>query len=172
MAKAEITNGFVFFWGAAPPQGVFSNWYKHSFEHEGKRFNCSEQYMMYAKAVVFDDESTAAKIMKEKDPREQKALGRQVKNFDAGKWMAVCQDIMVPALVSKFEQDPYALEVMLSTEDAIIVEASPFDNIWGIGLSADNPNAQIPGRWKGKNYLGNVLMRARDELRRRISEKT
>lgn len=172
MAQAEITNGFVFFWGAAPPQGVFSNWYKKSFEHDGKRFNCSEQYMMYAKAIVFGDEETAALIMKSKDPREQKALGRQVKNFDAGKWMAVCQDVMVPALVSKFEQDPYALEVMMSTGDAIIVEASPYDNIWGIGLSADDPDAQIPGRWKGKNFLGKVLMRARDELRQRLSRKT
>lgn len=168
MAKAEITNGFVFFWGAAPPQGVFSNWYRQSFEHEGHRFNCSEQYMMYAKAVVFGDDETAAKILKEKDPKKQKALGRQVKNFDAGKWMSVCQDVMVPALVSKFSQDQYALEVLLSTGDATIVEASPVDNIWGIGLAADDPDAQIPGRWRGKNYLGKVLMRTRDELRRTV----
>lgn len=169
MPQAEINNGFVFFWGTKPPQGVFSNWYKKPFVHDGILFNCSEQYMMYAKAVVFGDEETSAKILNTYDPREQKALGRLVKNFDAAKWDIVCQDVMVPALVSKFEQDPYALEVIMSTGNAIIVEASPFDTIWGIGLSADHPDAQTPTKWRGKNYLGNVLMRARDELRRRIS---
>lgn len=168
MAQAEITNGFVFFWGAAPPQGVFSNWYKKSFEHDGIKFNCSEQYMMYAKAVIFGDEEIAEKVLKEKDPKKQKALGRKVKNFDPGQWMAVCQDVMVPALVSKFEQDPYALEVLLSTGDATIVEASPLDKIWGIGLASDDPRAMDPSKWKGQNLLGIVLMKARDVITGRI----
>jgi len=115
---------------------------------------------------MFGDKEVADLIMEQKDPKKQKFLGRQVRGFDQQKWMNKCQSVMVPGLVSKFLQDEYALGVMLSTEDAIIVEASPVDAIWGIGLAEGDPDAQIPGRWKGLNLLGKTLMTARDELRR------
>jgi ribA/ribD-fused uncharacterized protein len=79
--------------------------------------------------------------------------------------MAECENIMVPGLVSKFTQDSYSLQCLLDTGDTIIVEASPYDKIWGIGMRATDPRATDPALWEGKNLLGKVLMRARDEIK-------
>ncbi len=121
------------------------------FVHNGYQYNCSDQYMMYMKAILFKDYNVAEMIMEQSHPRKQKFLGRQVRGFDADIWNAECKDIMVPGLVSKFMQDPYPLQTLLETEDAIIAEASPTDKIWGIGLSEDDPRAQNPANWDGTN---------------------
>jgi len=154
-----MTQKFTFFWESDSP---FSNWYPQSFVHEGRQYNCSEQYMMYKKAMLFNDFDVADMIMGQSHPRNQKFLGRQVRNFDQEVWMASCQDIMVPGLVSKFTQDTYSLNCMLDTGDSIIVEASPYDKIWGIGMTKDDPRATDPTKWEGQNLLGIVLMKARD----------
>lgn len=120
---------------------------------------------MYKKAMLFKDIDVAEMIMDQTSPRKQKFLGRQVRGYDDATWMAECRDIMVPALVSKFTQDTYSLNVMLDTGDSIIVEASPYDKLWGIGMKKDDPRATDPTKWEGKNWLGEVLMRARDEIR-------
>jgi len=143
----------------------FSNWYMASFIHNGHEFNCSEQYMMYKKAMLFKDYDVAEMIMQQGHPRKQKFLGRQVRGFDPEKWNAECKDIMVPGLVSKFTQDSYSLTTLLDTGDSIIAEASPTDKIWGIGLSENDPKALDPKNWQGTNWLGEVLMRTRDEIR-------
>lgn len=166
MDKAIIADGFVFFWGAQPPNGVFSNWYKSTFVHNGKTYNCSEQFMMEQKALLFGDTEVADLIMQQTDPKKQKFLGRQVRGFDHDTWMEKCEDIMVPGLISKFVYDEYASKILESTGNAIIVEASPLDKIWGIGLAEDHPSAKIQAEWQGLNLLGKVLMRTRDELRR------
>lgn len=157
-------NGMVLFWG-----GVYSNWYKRTFEFEGVKFNCAEQYMMYIKALLFNDEETAAAIMKTSDPSRQKAWGRKVKGFDPEVWGRVAVPLMVPALVEKFLQSKECLEEILSSDDDIIVEASPKDFIWGIGLSEDDPRALDKSQWLGTNWLGEALMQARTIIRQKLA---
>lgn len=150
---------FTFFWQSDSP---FSNWYPQSFVHNGHQYNCSEQYMMYKKAMLFKDIDVAEMIMQQTEPRKQKFLGRQVRNFDQAVWMAECKEIMVPGLVSKFTQDTYSLQCMLDSVGTILVEASPYDKIWGIGMTKDDPRATDPAQWDGLNLLGDHLMAARD----------
>lgn len=154
-----MTQKFTFFWESDSP---FSNWYPQTFTHEDKEYNCSEKYMMYKKAMLFKDYEVAEMIMQQNDPRKQKFLGRQVRGFDQTAWESVCQDIMVPALVSKFTQDTYSLNCILDTGTSTIVEASPYDKVWGIGMTKDDPRATDPSQWQGKNLLGIVLMKARE----------
>jgi ribA/ribD-fused uncharacterized protein len=159
--NTQMSN-FAFFWASASP---FSNWFKSPFEHNGVKYNCSEQYMMHMKALVFEDSEVANEILKEKDPRKQKAWGREVRSFEQATWEAVCQEIMVDGLLSKFRQNPYCLKALLNTGDKIIAEASPYDKVWGIGMTEDNPLATQPDKWLGKNLLGIVLMRVREILK-------
>ncbi len=154
-----MTQKFTFFWESDSP---FSNWYPQSFVHNGQKYNCSEQYMMYKKAMLFKDTDVAEMIMEQSHPRKQKFLGRQVRGFDHEVWMAECKEIMIPALVSKFTQDTYSLNCMLDSVGSIIVEASPYDKIWGIGMTKDDPRATDPAQWDGLNLLGDVLMSARE----------
>lgn len=136
------------------------------FTHDGILYNCSEQYMMNKKALLFNDSDVAEMIMEQVHPRRQKFLGRQVRGYVDSTWMSVCQIVMVEGLVSKFQQDPHSLKTLLDTGDTIIAEASPSDRIWGIGLSKDDPRALDESQWQGKNLLGRVLMKVRDDLRK------
>ncbi len=156
-------HNFVFFYANAHP---FSNWYMMPFVHNSKQFNCSEQAMMFYKARMFKDYDVAEMIMEQGHPRKQKFLGRQVRGFEAEKWNADCKDIMVEILKSKFRQDVYSNQLLMETGDKIIVEASPTDRIWGIGLDEHDPRALDQSQWLGTNWLGEVLMRVRDELRK------
>ena len=151
---------YTFFW-----KGLLSNWATSPFTVDGIQFNCGEQYMMFSKALLFNDAEMMAEIMLATSPRIQKQLGRKVENFDNEKWMSVCQDIMVYGLYEKFKQNAMHREVLLNTGDTEIVEASPEDIIWGVGLSEEDPRILDKSRWLGKNYLGIVLMRVRDKLR-------
>jgi ribA/ribD-fused uncharacterized protein len=153
-----VREDFVFFWGSSSP---FSNWYPSPFIHDDVDYNCSEQFMMAAKAKLFDDPQSLKKIMNTNSPREQKAYGRMIKNFNQDWWMLNCIDIMVPALVNKFLQNPDCRDAMANTGTKEIVEASPVDAVWGIGLSASNPLAWEKETWQGKNLLGVCLMRTR-----------
>ena len=155
---------FVFFWG---PKSPFSNWYMCPFIHGGYEYNCAEQYMMYQKARLFKDFDVAEMIMEQSDPKKQRFLGRHVRGFVQSEWDSDCQSIMVSGLTSKFLQDTYCLNSLLDTGDKILVEASPYDKIWGIGLEADNPDALDPSKWQGKNLLGIVLMKVRDAIQSR-----
>lgn len=154
-------SNFTFFYG-----GPFSNWASSTFIYNGVVYNTGEQYMMHMKALLFNDAETAKKIMGTSSPYEQKALGRIVKNFDKAQWEAVCLDIMVAGLTSKFSQNPAMLKALLDTGDTEIVEASPTDRIWGIGLAESDPLIWDKKNWRGTNWLGVVLMRVRDELRK------
>jgi len=154
---------FTFFWKS---HSVFSNWHPSVFIHDGITFNCSEQYMMYHKAKLFGDTEIMQKVMQADSPKEQKALGRQVKNFNSEEWLVKCFPIMEEGLKAKFEQNPDMLKQLLDTEDSIIAEASPVDPIWGIGLAAEDPLAQEISTWKGKNLLGQILMSVREKIRK------
>lgn len=157
----RVIQGMMLFWRS---KEVFSNWYLSTFVYMGITFNCSEQAMMWLKAMYFGDHETAQEILAEKSPREQKRLGRKVKNFDKARWDAVCEDLMVPVLVAKFQQDARCLQAMLASGITELVEASPDDTIWGIGLEENDPRVLDRTQWLGENRLGKVLMRARPTI--------
>ncbi len=146
---------YHFFWN-----GPFSNWDPSEFTIGDKTFSCAEQYMMYWKAMTMGDIETAHKVMQTKSPREQKALGRQIQNFDADLWTKDSFDIMLPGLIQKFLQNPEHMAALKATGDAEIVEASPEDRIWGIGYFENDALENIDN-W-GENRLGKLLMKVRD----------
>jgi ribA/ribD-fused uncharacterized protein len=157
----RIVQGMTLFWRS---KEVFSNWYLSTFVYMGIEFNCSEQAMMWLKAMFFGDLETAKKILAEPVPRKQKALGREVKGFVKEVWDAVSEDLMVPVLVAKFRQDKACLKAMAESEGTELVEASPDDTIWGIGLEEKDPRVLDRSKWLGDNRLGKVLMRARPSV--------
>jgi len=150
---------FTFFWS-----GPFSNWHASPFEIDGVWYNCSEQWMMAEKARIFNDTATLAKIMASPDPKEQKAYGRLVQGFDKAKWDAVARDVVYKGCLAKFSQNPDLKAALLATEGTTMVEASPVDKIWGIGLKKDDPRVRDRSQWCGQNWLGQVLDRVRAEL--------
>ena len=154
-----MNNDFVFFYG-----GPFSQWYRSVFTLDGAKYNTAEQYMMAMKADYFGDKDIFDKILKSKDPSEQKALGRQVAKFDIEAWNAVSRGFVYKANMAKFS-DPVLKQILLSTADKELVEASPYDKIWGIGLGQDNPDRFDKAKWRGTNWLGEVLMKVRKDLR-------
>lgn len=156
-----MNDNFVFFW-----DGVYSQWFRSYFVVDGVTYNCAEQYMMAMKAVFFEDSETLTAIMESMNPRDQKALGRQVRNFDTARWDAVSRDFVFKANVAKFSQNERLKEFLLNTGDKEIVEASPYDKIWGIGMSETDPDRFDKAKWRGTNWLGEVLMRVRTELRK------
>jgi len=163
------TDNYVFFFGKAD---VFSNWHQASFDFRGVRFNCVEQFMMYSKAMLFGDQAVAANILATNDPKTQKALGRTVKGFDSTVWDAKCMSIVTVGCREKFRQNPSLLSALLATGDKVLVEASPYDKIWGIGLGENDPAAVHPEQWKGKNLLGKALVAAREVLVTSLNKQT
>jgi len=149
---------YHFFWN-----GPLSNWYQASFTHIGIRFNCAEQAMMYCKAMFFADVETANKILKSNMPRIQKALGREVKNYNDATWAANRKKVVKDILRSKYEQCTFLMEYLLQTEGEI-VEASYEDCIWGIGLAENDPRIYNKSQWEGTNLLGEILTELRDEF--------
>lgn len=149
----------VFFWG-----GPFSQWIEGDFTIDGKTFNTCEQWMMYNKAKLFNDNETAEAIMETPFPNEQKALGRKVKNFDDAKWMEVAYDIVVEGNRAKFNQNPDLLKELEATRGKLLVEASPYDKRWGIGMGAGDPGINNPANWKGDNLLGEAITQVRIEM--------
>lgn len=148
---------FTLFWG-----GEFSQWYPSDFTIDKVSYNCAEQYMMHKKALFFGDFDNAINIMNTTNPQTQKAFGRQVRNFDADKWSNVAYDFVLKGNIEKFAQNPRLLEYLLSTEGTEIVEASPYDTIWGIGLGETDERAFDKSQWRGQNLLGKVLMETRE----------
>ncbi|WP_338845089.1 NADAR family protein [Massilia sp. W12] len=162
---------YAFFWGHNLRAGHyqsgkgFSQWFAAPFELDGERFATAEHYMMAGKAALFDDQEMRRAILQSEDPGKAKALGRKVRNFDAQTWEAACCDIVYRGNLAKFSQHPRLRQDLLQSGDAIIVEASPKDAIWGIGLHAEHEHAKQPLRWPGRNLLGFVLMDVRAALR-------
>ena len=154
-----ITDDYVLFWGGWPSQ-----WHPADFTVGGVRYNCCEQFMMAEKARVFGDDAALAQIVKTRNPRQQKAVGRTVRGFDAGVWNDICRGIVFTGNLARFCQDEAARRELLATGDRTIVEASPTDRIWGIGLAQDDPRALHPAQWRGTNWLGVALAQVRTEL--------
>lgn len=156
---------YTFFWKSDSP---FSNFYKCKFRVDNIDFFSSEQYFMYKKAMAFMDAETAELILKTKLPWEAKKLGRQVKNFNKKEWDEMCQKIMYDAVHHKFTQNQSLLKVLMATGNTKFIEASPFDKIWGIGLTEEDAKKTPEENWLGTNFLGIVLTQLRDDLRSKI----
>lgn len=146
-------------------RAVLSNWYPSAFIVEGRIFINSEQYMMWSKAMLFGDDTTAQEILFEVNPDKMKSLGRKVKGFDEDVWEKNREKIMIDALLFKFGQNEELKSILLKTDDKILVEAASYDKIWGIGLGEDEAKNTNPTNWPGLNLLGKCLMRVRSTLR-------
>lgn len=155
------TDTMVLFW---QPPAVFGQWTPSPFTVDGVDYGCAEQYMMAAKARLFGDHQTLAKILATTSPREHKALGRQVAGFVSETWERECLAIVVAGNRAKFSQNPDMRAALLATGDKLLVEASPLDKVWGVGLRADDPRIHDRSQWRGTNLLGEALMIVRAEL--------
>lgn len=165
---------YLCFWGHQPEKdgsigkGCLSQWFHAEFTVDGNRFPTAEHFMMAEKARLFGDEEAYGHALVAASPAAAKAVGRTVRNFDNGRWNAERFDIVVRGNVAKFGQNPAMRDFLLSTGDRVLVEASPRDRIWGIGMGAANPDAERPRAWRGLNLLGFALMAAREQLRAEV----
>ena len=158
--KFYETENYVYFKSLYPSQ-----WFMATFTLFSVSYNCCEQCMMHGKALFFGDYETADKIMAANEPKDQKRLGREVKNFDEDKWNEVADGIVYEANLAKFSQNEDLKKTLLATGDKIFVECSPYDKIWGNGLNITDTINTHPDNWKGTNRLGKAIMRVRDTLR-------
>ena len=170
-AAAGARATYVPFWnpelesGADVGPGVLSQWWPAGFTVDGKHHPTAEHWMMAEKARLFGDLASAEAVLDAATPAEAKALGREVRGFDSARWSGHRFDVVVAGNGAKFGQNPRLAEYLLTTGDAVLVEASPVDRIWGIGLAADDPGLDDPARWPGENLLGFALMVVRERLR-------
>ena len=170
IVRKNPTTEIIYFWGHTPnpkkiTKSCFSQWYDVYFIVDGISYHTTEQYMMASKARLFGDEETLKEIMGAYSPADHKKLGRKVKSFDATIWDDKKLDIVVEGNKAKFSQNPELKEFLLKTGNAILVEASPYDKIWGIGMDIETAQNNLVDDWKGQNLLGCALMEVRDWLR-------
>ncbi len=169
---AGETFQYLYFWGHRPAKdgkitkSCLSQWYDAPFEIVGARYPTAEHWMMASKARLFDDAESLRKILDAPNAKTAKALGRKVRDFDEAVWNANCRRLVTVGNVAKFGQNADLRAFMLGTAEQVLVEASPQDRIWGIGLAADDERANHPDTWQGQNLLGFALMDVRTELAR------
>ncbi len=163
---------FLFFWGHTPKQpgavdaSCLSQWFPASFTLDGITYATAEHFMMAEKARLFRDDEALRAILASKTPAEAKAGGRAVKKYDDRAWARARSESVVKGNVAKFGQNEALCAFLASTSERVLVEASPRDRIWGIGMGASNPDARDPKKWRGENLLGFALMEARLVLSR------
>jgi len=168
LSEGEVD--FLMFWGHHSSRDgsiiktCLSQWWPSPFVENDITYQTAEHYMMAKKALLFNDQQVFEKVLTKKAPKDVKDLGRQIRNFDAAKWDAHKYEIVKQGNLLKFSQNEDLKSFLLQTKSKTLVEASPVDAIWGIGLAEDNSNAFIPGNWKGLNLLGFALMEVRDEI--------
>lgn len=183
----------IAFWRPCDPYPYFGQWYESEFVLTEKIFNklpaeiknlnlckdridvlkklsiyekfpTAEKFMMMSKAVLFNDDCVFEKMAKTRSPADDKKLGREVKGFDEDIWNRYSQDIVKIGNYLKFSQSEDLKQKIIATKPHILVEGSPMDRIWGVGMRFDNPDIQNKDKWKGTNYLGICLMFVRDLL--------
>lgn len=160
---------YMFFWGHQKKKGevtasCFSQWYEASFEVDGEPFATAEHYMMAQKAKLFEDFDTRAQILCAPNPGAAKALGRGVRNFNEALWVQHRFEIVCRANEAKFAQNEQLRDFLVRSGSRILVEASPVDLVWGIGLAGDDARANNPNLWRGLNLLGFALMQVRNNM--------
>lgn len=163
---------YIFFWGHKQKQAsseitksCFSQWYASGFMVDDTYYATAEHYMMAAKAKLFNDNKIFIEILKTTDPGKAKALGRQVSGFNDKIWQQQCLSIVIAGNLAKFSQHQQLADFLLATKNRVLVEASPVDKIWGIGLAEHCPNIENPLTWRGSNLLGFALMTVREQLK-------
>ena len=162
---------YLLFYGHKPrPDGrlsdaCFSQWWPSPFELEGQVYPTAEHWMMASKARLFRDAEALEKILASDSPAKAKKLGRTVRGFDDARWKEARFELVTRGNVAKFSSGPELRAYLLGTGETILVEASPRDTIWGIGLSASSTSARDPAKWRGSNLLGFALVRTRAVLR-------
>jgi ribA/ribD-fused uncharacterized protein len=167
--SGEEFDYLLFYGHKVSPDGVVtasccSQWFPAPFKISNERYLTAEHYMMAEKARLFNDDETLEEILICETPKEAKALGRRVKNFQEFAWKQRCSQIVVEANLAKFTQNPELANWLRSTAPSVLVEASPFDRIWGIGMAKSHEFAKTPQKWNGRNLLGFALMEVRDAL--------
>ncbi len=162
---------YLFFWGHQPSKNgeitssCFSQWWEnHEFSEDGVTYKTAEHYMMAGKARLFNDDEMLEKILASGSAAEAKKYGRMIRNFDQYMWEINRFEIVKKANYLKFTQHEELKTYLLSTNNRVLVEASPVDKIWGIGLSEDDENAEFPENWPGLNLLGFCLMEVREMI--------
>ncbi|MBC3842268.1 NADAR family protein [Streptacidiphilus sp. 4-A2] len=163
---------WLMFWGHRPQRdgsagaGSLSQWWPAPFTVDGVTYATAEHWMMAGKARLFGDEEALPRILAARTPAEAKNHGRLVRGFDEQRWAEARFALVVAGNVAKFGQDRALREYLLGTGNRVLVEASPLDRVWGIGLDAADQRAQDPPHWRGLNLLGFALMEAREQLGR------
>ena len=161
---------YIFFWGHQVPRdgrisaSCMSQWYPESFVIDGIRYPTAEHWMMASKARLFQDEDALQAILQTDSPKEAKSLGRAVRKFNASLWDQNKRQLVTEGNEAKFSQNSDLRAFLIGTGTTVIVEASPVDSIWGIGLAASDPRANNPLEWQGNNLLGFALMDVRERL--------
>ncbi len=162
---------YLHFWGHRPrPDGrvgasCLSQWWPSPFVVDGVAYATAEHWMMAGKARLFEDPAAERRVLAAGHPAEAKKAGRLVRGFDEATWQRERFGIVVEGSVHKFASAPELRGFLLGTGERVLVEASPVDRVWGIGLAADDEAARDPERWRGPNLLGFALMEARERLR-------
>jgi ribA/ribD-fused uncharacterized protein len=158
------------FWGHKPTAsgaigaGCLSQWWPEAFTVDGVTYPTAEHWMMAGKARLFGDEDGLAAVLAAKSPGAAKAAGRKVRGFDEQRWSDARYDLVVAGNLAKFGQHPDLREFLARTGDRVLVEASPYDRIWGVGMAPTNPDVDRPSAWRGLNLLGFALMDVRERL--------
>lgn len=161
---------YLYFWGHRPRRdgaigkGCLSQWWPSPFEVEGVEYATAEHWMMARKARLFGDEEAEQHAVAARHPRQAKAAGRSVQGFDQSVWERERFGIVVEGSLRKFGQPGELREYLLGTNSRVLVEASPLDRVWGVGLAADDARVRDPSQWRGENLLGFALMEARTRL--------
>ena len=171
LVAAGATPKYLHFWGHQPEpdgtagRGGLSQWFEAPFVVDGVRYRTAEHWMMAAKARLFGDQEAERAAIDAANPALAKAAGRTVRDFDDAVWDRERFEIVVRGNTHKFAAHPDMGQFLLRTGSRVLVEASPRDRIWGIGMGAKNENAENPAAWRGLNLLGFALMEARERLR-------
>lgn len=178
-------DNYVSFWRPSDPNGIYGQWYSSKFSLTQEiydmlpreilelgfleampevaqnlmnvEYNCAEQFMMMGKAYLFDDHGMANAMSKITNPAKLRTFGRQVKNFNQETWDEYMEGIVILGNYLKFTQNPMMLIKLMDTGDAVLIEGSPYDKIWGVGMRFDDPRIANRDNWKGQNRLGICL---------------
>jgi ribA/ribD-fused uncharacterized protein len=157
------------FWRETEPLGFCSNWHPTGFDFRGTHFATGEHRMMWQKACLMGDAGKAAQIPSAPTPRKAKELGGEVKPYDGALWDAVREQLVYYGVREKFLANDLERNLLLSTGSALLAEASPYDKVWGVGMTADDPRFSNPAKWEGENLLGRACMRARADIRQLVA---
>ncbi|QDT15119.1 NADAR family protein [Alienimonas californiensis] len=167
---AGATPKYLCFWGHTAPAGAavgstcLSQWFPAAFTVDGVSYPTAEHWMMAEKARLFGDDAAVDRVLAATHPGAAKRVGREVRGYDDAAWAAARFDVVVRGNAAKFAQHAELATFLRTTAARVLVEASPRDRIWGIGLTADDDRAADPFLWRGENLLGFALMEVRDGL--------